>query len=1003
MKRILTISGLVLCCFFFMNAAFAQNVAVKGHVTDAATGETLVGVTVGVKGTTNGTQTDVNGAYSINAPSNATLSFSYLGYASQEVNVNGRNNVDIKLLSQNNQLAQVVVVGYGTQRKVDVTGSIATVSGAELSKQPDPNPVSALQGKVAGVQIINSGAPGSAPQINIRGIGTVYGNANPLYVVDDVWYDDISFLNSNDIESMSILKDASSEAIYGIRAANGVIIITTKKGKGAPVISYNMYVGYQHPTNLIKMSNATEYATLMNELNGPSAAFANPSSFGAGTNWYNVILKDAFTQSHNVSVSGGTEKSTYNFSLGYLQQDGSVAYNQYDRITARMQQDIQVYKFLKVGYNAILENNTSHDVPGDIIYKAYTAAPVVPVRYSNGTYGDPADYPIGSVTNNPQAELDFYNHHTNNYHVSGNLFAELKFTDYLKFRTSFGGDYEQFGANGYSPLYYATTGQQNAVNSSLTLANTNTKKWQIENTLTFDKTFAKDHKVTILLGQTALSDQVYTESGTAINVPNIPDNNYLSLGDNNTRTVTDGGSLLRQSSYFGRLSYSYKDRYSLNASLRYDGSSQFTPSERYGYFPALGVAWNIINEDFMKDQTIFSNLKLRASWGKEGNASVPTNLTSLNINNGFVSNLGGGASIQPGEGVTTLVPPALYWEKSVGSDVGLETGFLNDRLTFEFDYYNRKTENAIFDAPILGSIGLTSVNGAQSILANQATIQNQGFEFTAGWRGTISTDFSYSINANLSINNNKVLSNLSGSNAIYGGGNAAPGGTFATQTVVGQPIGEFYGYQVTGIFQNAAQVTGSHQPNAQPGDFIYKDVSGDAIISSKDRVDLGNPLPKYLYGFNTYFRYKEFDLTVDLQGVAKVSVYNALEGLRYGSENFPEYFYNNRWHGDGTSNTYPSVNIGSTANSAPNSFFVQDGSYLRIRNIQLGYSLPPSITTKLGIRSVKIYANAQNAFTFTKYKGFSPEITGSGPTGQGIDNGVYPLYATFNLGLNVTF
>jgi TonB-linked SusC/RagA family outer membrane protein len=1002
MKRNFTISGLVLLCFFFINSAFAQNLTVKGKVTDAATNETLIGVSVGVKGTSTGTQTDVNGAFSLSAPTNATLVFSYIGYSAQEVPVNGQTAFSIKLKSQSNSLNEVVVVGYGTQRKIDVSGSIATVKGSDISSQPDPNPVSALQGKVAGVQIINSGTPGGAPQINIRGIGTVYGNSNPLYVVDDIWYNDISFLNSDDIESMTILKDASSEAIYGIRAANGVIIITTKKGKGAPSVRYSMYAGYQNPSHLVKMADATEYVTLINELNGVKPGFTDPASFGAGTNWFNVILRDAFTESHNLSISGGTDKSTYNFSLGYLKQDGNVKDNGYERLTARLQQDVQVYNFLKVGYSATLESNHSRDIPSDIIYKAYTAAPVVPVRYADGSYGDPADYPVGTTTNNPQAELDFYNHHTANYHVSGNMYAEIKFADFLHFRSNLGGDYENANINSYTPIYFATNAQQNPNHSSLSLTNDNVKQWQMENLLTFDKTFDKVHKLTVLLGQTALSNQTYTETGTALDVPNIPGNNFLHLGNSTNRTVDDGGTLLHQSSYFGRLSYSYNDRYSLNASLRYDGSSQFTPSERYGYFPAIGVAWNVINESFMKNQTIFDNLKLRGSWGKEGNASVPTNLTQLNINNGFASNFGGGTNVQPGEGITTLVPPALFWEKSVGTDIGLETAFLNSRLTFEFDYYNKKTEDAIFDAPILGSLGLTSVNGALSILANQATIQNSGFEFTAGWRSTIGKDFSYSINGNFSINSNKVLSNLSGNNAIYGGGNASTGGTFATRTIVGQPIGEFYGYQVVGIFQDAAQVASSHQKSALPGDFIYKDVDGDGSITPKDRVSLGNPLPKYLYGLNTNFKYKQFDLAIDLQGVAKVSDYAALQGLRFGSENFTQDFYNNRWHGAGTSNSYPSVNIGSTTNTVPNSFFVQDGSYLRVRKMELGYNLPASIASKLRIHNVRIYANAQNAFTFTKYKGFSPEITG-GPTSQGIDNGVYPLYATYNLGLNVTF
>ena len=997
MKRIFTISGLVLFCFFFINAAIAQNKTVTGKVTDAGTGETLVGVSVAVKGTTNGTQTDVNGAFSIAAPSTATLVFSYIGYATLEVPINGQTTIDVKLQSQSNVLQQVVVVGYGTQRKIDVTGSIATVKGSDLASQPDANPVSALQGKVAGVQITNSGTPGSSPQITLRGIGTIFGSTSPLFVVDGVWYRDISFLNSNDIENMSVLKDASSEAIYGLEASNGVIIITTKKGKGAPKIRYDAYAGFSTPTNVPLMANATQYATMVNEVNGSLSGapltFPNPSAFGTGTDWIHLLLHNSFTQSHNIGVSGSTDKTSYNFSAGYFQQNGNVAYNAYDRITTHMYQDVQISKFLKIGYTAILEGDHSKDLPGGVLYKAYTGAPVVPVRYADGSYGDPSDFPVGNAIGNPQVTLDFFNQTTQNYKFNGNAFAELKFTDYLSLRSSFGGTFSKQELQGYTPVYQATQGQFNAI-SSLNRNTIDDRNWIQENTLTFDKTFNSEHHVTILLGQSAQRLKEYSENATAHNVPDFTSGDlYFNLGNN--PTLTDGGTLETRESFFGRVNYAYKDRYLLNATVRRDASSVYSSKYKWGTFPSIGAGWVISNEDFMKDQHIFDHLKLRGSWGQAGNGSIVPNLATAQDQQ-FISNLGGNGNLQIGSGLVSLTPPVIFWEKSVGTDIGLETGFLTNRLTFEVDYYIKKTEDAVFPVPILGSLGASS----GTLTANQATFENKGWEFTAGWRDHIGKDFSYSFNGNFSVNNNTVLSVLSGPIPLYGGGAGAAGGNLTTRTIVGQPIGEFYGYKVVGIFQTQADVTAAQttQPTAQrPGDVIYG--------NNGQKTDLGNPNPKYLYGFNANFKYKEFDLEFDLSGVGKVSLYNANEGVRFGDENWTQDFYNNRWHGAGTSNTTPSAFLSDAANGQPNSFYVQDGSYLRIRNVQLGYNLPQDMAAKIKVSNLRIYISGQNLATFTKYKGFNPEVLSSGTAGinQGIDNGVVPIYAIFNLGVNVTF
>jgi TonB-linked SusC/RagA family outer membrane protein len=1004
MKRIFTISGLVLFCFFFINAAFAQNTTVKGRVTDATTGETLTGVSVSVKGTTQGTQTDVNGGYSIAAPSTATLTFTYIGYAAQDVAINSRNNIDVKLVAQNSELAQVVVVGYGTQRKVDVTGSIATVKGEEISKQASVNPISALQGKVAGVQITNNGGPGSSPQISIRGLGTIYGNSNLLYVVDGVWYDDISFLNPNDIDNVSILKDASSTAIYGLRAANGVILISTKRGKkGAPTVNYNGYAGWQSVTNAVKMANGTQYATLINELstlNGAPPLFSNPASYGNGTDWYGQILRNALVTNHTLSVSGGEEKSTYNFSLGFLDQDGDVKNNNYKRYTARFVNDYTPVKNLKMGYAISGLFSQSRDIPGSIFHQLFAAAPVVPVRYADGTYGDPSDFNVGGGNNfNPEATLDLFNQVSKNYRFTGNAYAEIKLLKHLTFKTSFGGDFGQAELRNYTPVYHATLIQQNTT-SILDVHRAETRNWIAENTLTFDDQI-KDHRFTVLLGETAQRYKSYTFDGTASNVPFSSEGDlYLSLGDIGTRNVTDGGSLTTDLSYFGRVNYSYKDKYLLNASLRADASSVFYGSNLWAYLPSVGAGWVISNEDFMKNQTIFSTLKLRGSWGKVANAGVPINPTTAVVSQDpiYTAIFGNPQAPNTGASVVSVVPPTILVERAVSTDIGLEGSILNDHLSFEADFYNRKTQNAIFAIPILASVGTASGN----IVGNQASIQNRGFEFAATWRSTVSKDFRFSVGGNFTTNDNKVTSVITGANPIYAGGNGIANGALATRTVLGQPIGEFYGYQVAGIFQTAAEVTGSAQPNAKPGDFRYVDENHDGVIDGKDRIALGNPNPKYFYGINTSFNYKNWDLALDFQGVAGVSVYNANTAFRFGNENFTQDFYNNRWHGAGTSNTYPSVNVGSTANAAPNSFYVESGAYFRVRNAQLGYTLPGALLSKWGMKKIRLYANAQNPINFFKYKGFSPEVGGS-PTNAGIDANVYPLYATYNFGVNVTF
>jgi TonB-linked SusC/RagA family outer membrane protein len=1009
--RILNSNLVVLKAIGDDSKTMIPDIRVSGKVT-GANGAPLAGVSVTIRGSVTGTVTDDAGNYAISVPDeNSVLVFSYVGYTTQEVNVGGRTTINVSLVASANQLDQVVVVGYGTQRKVDVTGTVTQIRGDEVSKQPVMNPISGLQGRVAGVQITNSGAPGASPQIRIRGVGTVYGNANPLYVVDGVWYDDISFLNPADIETMSVLKDASSEAIYGIRAANGVVLVTTKKGRNAkPVVNYNGYVGSQVVTNEVKMASGPQYAQMVNELDaigGIAGRYKTPNSYGT-TDWYHQILRDAMTTNHQVSVSGGSERSTYNFSLGYLMQDGIVEKNRFDRYTAKLQNEFQVFSPLKIGYVITGSMNKSTDIPGSIFHQLYASVPIVPVYYADGTYGDPNDFNVTSSANfNPQVTLDFFNQKSKNYRLTGAVYGDLKFAKHFTFHTNLGGDFGQNEVRNYNPVFTATLAQRNSV-SKLSLTNGRTRNWILENTLTYDNRFG-DHSVRVLAGQGAQSYDYREQNSTAENVPNNSEGDYyLTLGSN--RNATDFGSIARVASYFGRVNYSFQNKYLLNATIRADGSSKFSEDNRWGYFPSVGVGWVITSERFMEGQQIFDNLKLRGSWGKIGNMSVPANLSVLKVTQTpqFIY-VGGNGTTSPGANVNTIVPPATFWEKGVGTDIGLEASLLRNRLYAEFTFYNKKTENAIFDIPILGSLGTSG----STVTGNQATFQNRGFEIALNWKDNLlNKKLSYSLSGNLGINNNKVLNVSTGTNPIYQAVGTTGSNNFNTRTIVGQPIGQFVGLKVIGVFQSAAEVqsyvskTGTVlMPNAKAGDLKMADINEDGVIDDKDRVVLGNPNPKYTYGFNTSFTYGQFDLSLDFQGIAGVDIYNANLALRFGTENFTEDFYKNRWHGQGTSTLYPSVYLAGGQNPRANSFYVEDGSYFRVRNAQLGYTLGRGITQRWRINKLRVFANAQNPLNFFKYRGFSPEVLArdNNPTRAGVDVDVYPLYATYNFGVNLTF
>jgi TonB-linked SusC/RagA family outer membrane protein len=1005
MKRIL----LVLLPLLLSIAASGQQTEVTGTVTSAEDGLPIPGANIVVEGTTRGTSTDADGRYSIVlSPDENSLIFSFVGFKTVTIAVEGRSNVDVTLEPDVTALEEVVVVGYGEQRKIDITGSVANVQAEEINRQPVINPISGLQGRVAGVQITNSGAPGASPQIRIRGVGTVHGNSSPLYVVDGVWYEDISFLNPGDIQSISILKDASSQAIYGVRAANGVVLITTKSGRReeGTTVTYDGYVGSQVVTNQVEMANGPQYAQMINELDeatGATPRYEDPSAFGT-TDWFRQVLRAALITNHQVSVSGGGEKSTFNFSLGYLNQQGTVEGHEFKRYTARLQNEFQAFDWLRVGYTITGAYIDSDDIPTGIWHELYSASPITPVYYADGTYGDPNDYKAGSSNLfNPQVTLDFFDQTSPSYRMTGNVFAEATFLKNFTFKSSLGGDFAENEMRNFQPEYAATLSQRRSI-SLLRRERSENRNWIIENTLTYNYNQDEDHSITVLLGQGAQQYRFYKLISTAENVPNNSDaDHYFRLGNPDTRFVDDEGDLQTVASYFARVNYSFRDRYLLTASFRMDGSSKF--SEHWGYFPSVGIGWVISEEGFMQGQNIFDNLKLRASWGKIGNSRVPSNTAVLRVSQPeSFTYVGGNGGTLPGASINTITPPTTVWETSVGTDVGLEANFLNSRLYFEVDYYIKDTQDAIFDIPILGSLGTTG----STIIGNQATFRNSGFEFQLTWQDQPNDDFSYSISGNLGVNKNEVHEVSTGANPIDQAVGTT-GGATNTRTILGQPIGQFHGFNVIGIFQSQEDIdsyTTSDgqviQPNAVPGDFKYQDLNGDGVIDGNDHMFLGNPNPRNIYGLNTNWRFKGFDLTLDFQGVAGVEIYNATLGARFGTENFTRDFYENRWHGENTSNTYPSANIGGGQNYRANSFYVEKGDYFRVRNIQLGYTFPTSVTDRWGMTSVRIYANAQNALNFFNYRGFTPEVGGE-PTRAGVDNNVYPMFATYNVGLNVSF
>ncbi len=991
-RYIFRLSFFLLGCL--LSSGLAAQILVRGTVSDAASGQPLIGATVIERGTSNGTVTDIDGRFELEVSSDtAVLAISYVGYEPVEVALRGRTDVDVVMQEESTLLQQVVVVGYGTQRKSDLTGAVGTVKSEELARLPVANVEQALQGKVAGVYVApSSGEPGAGAVIRIRGTGTL-NNANPLYVIDGMITNDARFINPQDVESVEVLKDASAAAIYGSRGANGVIIITTKRGKkqqGAS-ISLNSYYGVQQVTRKIDLLNAAEFAELYNELRNQQF-YPDPAALGEGTDWQDVVFRHAPMASVQLSATGGAEGVTYSFSSNYFKQDGIVENSSYERLTFRLNTEMDLRPWLGMGVNASYATSNSQIAPGGVVLGAYRMPPVFAPRDSTGDFTDPTFF--GLALGNPAADL-FYkrNNHSKGNRLFGNLYAELKFLRNFTFRTNFGFDRSDGQNRFFEPKFEVSASQRNLADR-LSAGVSMSRDWIWEQTLTFQNEWT-NHRLTVLAGYTA--EERYSEwlGGSRENFPGTADELLFLSAGNDTTQMNYGGAVDEALiSYLFRVNYTLKDKYLFTASWRTDQSSRFARGNRTGHFPSFSVGWNAGYEDFIREWGLFDRLKFRFSYGVLGNqASSRPYPSTGTVVGGLYAVFGPDEALNYGATLLSLANANLKWETSRQTDFGIEIGLLDNRLEIEADWYNRLTYDIIAAVPIPDYVG-----SQEDPVVNTARVRNKGWDITLSWRQR--GRLSWNVSATLSPLENEVVKLAEGKNEIFA---AFLQGEPATHTVVGLPIGAFYGYKVAGVFQNEEELnTLPKIGGEQVGDLRFEDLDGNGIIDGDDRTYLGSPIPKLTYGFSAGASYMGFDLAIDFVGQSGNKVYNAKETFRFAVYNWEQHFYD-RWRPDKPSNTEPRITNGGH-NYRVSDRFLYDGSFFRLRNVVLGYSLPASWLERANLGHFRLYVSGTNLWTSQRYTGYSPELpNASNPFEVGLDFGGYPIAKSWQFGLDVGF
>ena len=1009
MRRLLLI---VIVSVWGINA-FAQPRTIRGKVTDIDDGQGLPGVNVVIQGSARGTSTDSDGNYSIEIQTgDDALSFSFVGYKTQTIAVGSQTTINVSLESDRVTLEDVVVVGYGVQKKSDITGSTANVKGDELTKQPVITATQAIQGKVAGVQIISSGQPGTSPQIRVRGVGTALAGTTSLYVVDGVLTDDISNINTADIVDMNILKDASAAAIYGSRGANGVIIITTKKGvPGEIKVSYNNNIGIHQPTNLVEMADNAEYSNYAQAASG-----AIPPATSYDTDWYDTILRTAWQQIHNVSLSSGTDKATYLFNVGYLQDQGIVVDNEFKRLTLRFNNDYKITDKIKVGLQSSYGNSSNENGFGNIdidpygnigsVYNdAYRAAPIVP-DIVDGLYGNTSAY---QNVGNPLLDIKNNRIEVKENRLQGSAFLDIAPLPWLSFRSSIGGDWRTSLNRGYYYEFSSTDGKtfltpggnQYATQSRLAVKQPQSFRWVWDNMVTMTRKFG-NHDFTLLVGTTAEKFNLHWFSASRLDVPADPSLWYIGVGDANTSQNDGGGDAWARNSYLARLNYAYNEKYLLTATVRRDGSSRLPDENRWQVYPSVGLGWIVTREDFFQNQNVFDLLKLRASYGKVGNDQIPTNAytQTVSLNKAYSFN-GSASAATNGAQINQIIDPNITWEITEEYDFAVEFGLLQSKLTGEINYYDKKVENALINVPIPRTVG--DADGV--IITNVASIQNKGVELVLSWKDDVSDNLSYSVTGNATFNDNNVIA-LNGGQAIFGGGIGAGQG-YTTYTDNGHPVGSFYVLKTMGVFNSVAEVNAYTdeegdliQPNAKPGDFRYLDKNEDGQIDDNDRVFVGSYQPVAYFGLTLGVNFKNWDFGMSLYGNVGNEVYNGKKAVRVDArDNVEKDVVYNRWTSSNQTQSEPRANEG---NLPASDYFLESGSFLRINNLTIGYTFPTSFLQKVKISNFRVFATSQNLLTLKKYSGFTAELPGD-PLNSGIELSAYPTIRTIAVGLNVGF
>lgn len=974
---------------------FAQQITVQGVVKDQ-TGETVIGASVMEKGTTNGTITGIDGDFSLNMSSNGTLVVSFVGYKTQEVQVKGQKQLQVVLSEDAEMLDEVVVIGYGTMKKSDLTGAVSSIGNKDIKDSPVSNLGQAIQGKISGVQIVDAGKPGDNVSIKIRGLGSI-NNCDPLVVIDGVPTDlGLSSLNMADVERLDVLKDASATAIYGSRGANGVVMITTKRGtegKGKLAVSANY--SFQNATNVPSLLNAAQYAELSNDMmvnsgRNPNPEWANPSELGAGTDWMDELLRTGVMQNYTVSYSGGNEKSHYYVSGGFLDQSGIVKSVNYRRFTFQSNSDAQVLKWLKFSNNITFSADTKKSGSYNI-GDALKALPIYPVKNEDGSWSGPdGNSEWYGSTRNPIGPTELNKSQTDGYNFLANLTVELTFTKWLKFKSTFGYDAKFWFIDNFTPKYNwkptptEETSRYKSDNKSFTYL------W--DNYFLFDHTFAEKHRVGLMAGMSAqwnTNDYLNAQKNVFMfdNVHEMDNGEEMyAIGGNETEWA-----LL---SYMARVNYSYEDRYLLTATIRRDGSSRFGKKHRWGTFPSVSVAWRASQEKWFPKNDYINDLKVRAGYGVTGSQASVGNYSYLASYNTSVYPFGISSGNQTALVSSTLANPYIHWEEVAQTNIGFDASLFNSRVMFSFDAYLKETRDMLVKA----SIPITSgFEDTTTTYTNAGKVRNQGIEMSLHTIN-LTGELGWETNLTATYNKNKIK-DLNSDVPYYIN---QINNSYVTMLAKDYPINVFYGYVTDGIFQNQSEVnTHAVQPGAEPGDIRFRDLNNDGVINDSDRTVIGNPNPSWLFSMNNSLSYKGFELSVFLQGIAGNKIYNANNidntGMAAAYNQTTDVL--KRWQGEETSNSMPRAVFGDpNQNTRVSDRFVENGSYLRLKNITLSYTFPKQWLQKAQIENARLSLSCENVATITGYSGFDPEVGING-----IDQNRYPISRTFSLGLNFNF